>query len=223
MPVSKDYIFRQKDKNHLEFIGDFEGLYKNENNTWGQDGKDNRLREYYKFSRNRIVKTLKDLRAPNNMSILEVGCGLGYVLNEINKAVPKNNITGMDISPTAITKAKKLFPDYDYIVGDICSKKLIFKKKFNVMLFNNILWYLLEDLPLVFENIKHNIAKNGYIIFVQAFLKQQNYGVNVIDGFNGFIKNILVNHPQYDLLKAEINYNKFIHHDGIILLKVKDT
>ncbi len=91
------------------------------------------------------------------------------------------------------------------------------------MLFNNILWYLLEDLPLVFENIKHNIAKNGYIIFVQAFLKQQNYGVNVIDGFNGFIKNILVNHPQYDLLKAEINYNKFIHHDGIILLKVKDT
>ena len=66
-------------------------------------------------------------------------------------------------------------------------------------------------------------TKNGYIIFVQAFLKQQNYGVNVIDGFNGFIKNILVNHPQYDLLKAEINYNKFIHHDGIILFKVKGT
>ena len=51
--ISKEYVFK-KNNGALELVGDFDGLYNDLDNPWGQDGSDDRLGNYYKFSQNRL-------------------------------------------------------------------------------------------------------------------------------------------------------------------------
>lgn len=80
--ISKEYVFK-KNNGALELVGDFDGLYNDLDNPWGQDGSDDRLGNYYKFSQNNILKHL--LNITNSKIMLEVGCGLGYVVDFFNK------------------------------------------------------------------------------------------------------------------------------------------
>ena len=222
--VSKDYVFKTGKNGKLNFVGDFEGLYKDKVDPWGQRGADARLGDYYAFSRTNLVNAVKLLAgiSGKNIDILEVGCGFGYVAAELQKGLSeKGNVTGMDISHTAITKAKTLFSDLEFITGDICSKKLKINDKFDVVIMSQILWYILERLPCVFENVSNLLKKDGYLVFVNAFLKEQKYGKNIIDGFDGLARYILMNYSdKYRLIKAEIDYSgRFLHDDGILIFK----
>lgn len=219
--ITKDFIFKTNKKGKLNFIGDFEGLYKNDPDPWGQKGKDKRLSNYYKYSRKNLIKNIKNITNPlDNIKILEIGCGFGYVSDILKKAFPKAEITGMDISNTAIKKAKDLFPYLNFIIGDICSKKLQVNKKFDVIIMNQILWFVLEKFPEAFRNFNKIMEKNGHLIFVHAFLRKQRYGKNIVDGFNGLVKYVLIKHEEYTLIRAEANYSEeFLHYDGILVLK----
>ena len=53
------------------------------------------------------------------MSILEVGCGLGYVVDLIARNNQNIRVSGSDISKKAIKIAKKKFPQYNFFVDDI--------------------------------------------------------------------------------------------------------
>lgn len=50
---------------------------------------------------------------------MEVGCGLGAFTNYLLTALPGIQIVGMDISKTAIEKARKSYPAIQFIVGDM--------------------------------------------------------------------------------------------------------
>lgn len=222
--ISKDYVFKTGRDGKLSFVGDFEGLYKNETDPWGQKGLDARLKDYYAFSRANLVSAVNYLVdiSEKHMDVLEIGCGFGYVTSELQKGLSgKGKITGMDISRTAVTKAKSLFPDLEFVTGDICSKGLKAGGKFDVVIMSQILWYILEKLPHVFENIDNLLKKDGYLVFVNAFLKEQKYGKNIIDGFDGLARHVLVNyHGKYRLIKAQIDYSgRFLHDDGILIFK----
>jgi SAM-dependent methyltransferase len=64
----------------------------------------------------RYKPALKYVDRTQPKSILEVGCGFGlstWFMSEVS-----NNVVGVDISPSAITVAKKLFPDTEYVQSD---------------------------------------------------------------------------------------------------------
>jgi 2-polyprenyl-3-methyl-5-hydroxy-6-metoxy-1,4-benzoquinol methylase len=89
---------------------------------YGQRGEGDRLREYYAFSRRNILNTVDSIidSKVEGVDILEVGWGSGYVSSRLHRELSMNvDITGMDIGPTAIRKAKALFPSLGFIVGDI--------------------------------------------------------------------------------------------------------
>lgn len=222
--VSKDFVFKTEVDGKLGFVGDFEGFYKNESDPWGQKETDNRLSEYYAFSRANLVNTIKSLMNSDEerIDILEVGCGLGYVLSQLNAELSASvNVTGIDISPTAIAKAKNLFPALEFIVGDICSENLRIKKKYDVVIMSQILWYILEKLVQVFANVDRLLKNNGFLIWVNAFLKEQKYGRGITDGFDGLVRYVVSNHfGKYKIVKAEVDYSdRFIHNDGILVFK----
>lgn len=213
--VSKEYVFKTVN-NKLTFIGDFEAFYKNEKDPWGQSGKDKRLKKYYNYSRNNLLNCINNLKNVSN--IVEIGCGNGHVSNIIQSNT-NLKVTGIDISQTAIHNAKKLYPKCKFITNNVCNS-LTTHKKYNIVLLSELLWYILEDLNIVFDNINKMLKNNGYVIFEQGFLKDQKYGKNIIDGFNGLLKYILLNHfNDYKLIKAEIVYNKYPLDNGIIILK----
>jgi len=97
----RDYVFKDG-----KLIGEFELMYKNsEDIPWNQDNDSERLDC-------KIGLNILERYAPYK-SILEVGCGLGYFANEISRFSMKDGIVKrVDISPTAVYKAKNLFPPY---------------------------------------------------------------------------------------------------------------
>ena len=86
---------------------------------------------------------------------------------------------------------------------------------------SQILWYILEKLVQVFANVDRLLKNNGFLIWVNAFLKEQKYGRGIIDGFDGLVRYVVSNHfGKYKIVKAEVDYSdRFIHNDGILVLK----
>ena len=52
---------------------------------------------------------------PKKSNILEIGCGVGDLLASLE---PEKGV-GIDISETMIANAKKNFPQFEFLVGDI--------------------------------------------------------------------------------------------------------
>lgn len=218
--MSKDYVFKNKD-GKLEFVGDFEGLYCDQEDPWNQSGRTGEIKDYYDNSRKRLEDLLK---ISNPESILEVGCGLGYTTNIIQRCVPNCKVVGLDISETAVKKAKFLFPDLDFLSGNIMSPSIETTIKYDVVILNQLLWYILEDLEIVFSNCRDLLHPDGKIIISQAFLKtpqDQKYGREICDGFEGLMNYIRKNLKD----KFEIDYYNYdnsknlLHNDGLISLE----
>tara|TARA_R100001244_G_C5157564_1_gene130574 strand:+ start:773 stop:1420 length:648 start_codon:yes stop_codon:yes gene_type:complete len=214
-----DYIFKPSgDK--LEFVGDFESLYKNEDDPWNQSGKEGDISYYYTHSRRRLISQLKEI---NPDSLLEVGCGLGYTTDIIQESLSGCNVIGMDISRMAITKAVKLFPYLYFVSGDISDTNFHSDIKYDVVILNQLLWYILESLSETIENCFSTLKPNGRIVVSQAFLQvPQKYGKDICDGFDGLIN--YLNDHKINIEYFQLDDSKsFVHDDGLIILKNHDS
>ena len=94
-----------------KFIGKFEEMYRACDNPWNQS--DDVIQSYQKMACLSSISRIK----PN--SVLEVGCGLGYYTNFLAKMFPDVQFEGMDISETAVKKARVTFPDVKFSYGNI--------------------------------------------------------------------------------------------------------
>ncbi len=222
--VSKDYVFKKINGGSLSFIGDFEGFYKTEQDPWGQSGVDKRMKNDYAFSRRNLSREIDSLNLQKDYcsDILEVGCGLGHVAEYLSTKLHHDcSITGMDISPTAVAKAKVNFPHLSFAVGDICSDALIVDRSFDILILSEILWYLLEQIEQAFENVDKLLKPKGVLIISNTFLEDQKYGKEIIDGFDGLVRYVVLNHlSKFKILKAQIDYSsKRLHHSSLLLLQ----
>lgn len=174
--VSKDYVFKEID-GQLKYIGDFDGLYRDVEDPWGQ----NTLEEY-KQRRLFIINSLVGL---NPKSILDVGCGFGHTTQLINILITKD-VLGVDISGKAIAKAKEMFPAVSFETRDIL--KNFPNRKFDIVLFDSILWYILNGLDNLVKRVYEILNDNGHFVIFQNFIDNQRYGKEIIGGFAGLVK-----------------------------------
>ncbi|MCQ9203203.1 MAG: methyltransferase domain-containing protein [Prochlorococcus marinus CUG1436] len=94
-----------KKKSNLSNI-DWEEFYKNEN-PWGFDGIRGDLIR---------IKIINDcFKEKNFKNGIDIACGEGYLLNKLNFIRSKS---GVDISKTAINRAKKTYPNIKFYVGN---------------------------------------------------------------------------------------------------------
>ncbi|MCO5247926.1 MAG: bifunctional class I SAM-dependent methyltransferase/glycosyltransferase family 2 protein [Chitinophagales bacterium] len=90
-------------------------------------------------------------------SVLEIGCGFGETIGKL-KGSQK---VGVDFSPKMIEMAKNTFPDVEYYVMD--AENLSLDKKFDVIIFNNVIGYF-ENIQDVFSAIKKNCHEHTRVI-----------------------------------------------------------
>lgn len=112
-------------------------------------------------------KIIKKFKLNNDSSILDIGCGKGYLLYEIKKILPNINICGIDISKYGIKNAHPKIKK-DLRVSD-ARKKLLFKNKsfdlsISIGCFHN---FELPELFLAIQEMirvskKHYIAVESY-------------------------------------------------------------
>ncbi len=82
----------------------------------------------------------------------------------------------MDISKTAIEKAKNNYPDIHFLIGNISTyqKELA---QYDACLFAEIMWYILDDIDVILKNLQYFF--HGKTVMVnQTFYKAgvQQYG-----------------------------------------------
>ena len=198
--TTKDYLF-YNDERGLQYKGDsktFDEIYKNLEDPWGQSDVNDK---YYLESRKKLVKIITmDIDKDKEYKILEIGCGNGYSTNNLNNGLKDYNvkITGCDVSKEAIHIAKTNYKNMDFFQHNI-ENAFSNGMKYDIIIISNLLWYILNKLKECFDNCFDILSDDGTVIFLNAFLREQKYGKNIIDGFKGMEQFVKVNFPLNDI------------------------
>ncbi|EMJ63858.1 MULTISPECIES: class I SAM-dependent methyltransferase [Leptospira] len=171
-----DYVIKDG-----EFVGKFEEMYSSCDDPWYQTKRESIL-----GCASKLVSTSYMLRF-GIKEIIEFGCGLGFYTSFLRDFTGAK-VAGVDISETAIRKAKEYFGDMDFFCDDI--EFLGKYSEYKNIMFSELTWYILEDNKLLyaFENIAKHF-KGGYFIHnLQFYEKGQKYGIDFFTNLAGFIK-----------------------------------
>lgn len=207
----------------LEFVGDFDGLYRSEADPWGQSGARGPMASYYAASRNRLASALAG-HLRGNGERLEVGCGHGHVLAQINNAVRGGRWHGLDVSLEAIEQARSHYPAFEFHVGDIASPftpPTLGLGRFDAVILSQVLWYVLEAIDDTVCHCKAILRPGGILVVSQAFLRgPQRYGADIADGFHGALRLFCERFPELRLIEAQFDdSHTHQHHDGLLVFR----
>lgn len=108
-------------------------------------------------ARNAIVLWALRKYFPDFQSLLEVGCGTGFVLSGITQAFPKARTAGSEIYTAGLVFAAKRLPGVELLQMD--ARKLPYEAEFDVVAAFDVIEHILED-ELVLQNF-HRAVKPG--------------------------------------------------------------
>lgn len=122
----------------------------------GWDLKWTDMKRYGPFSRH-LRRILKDVIRPLRFeSVLDVGCGEGSFLAELQKEFPAVKLSGIDVSSSAIAAARELVPGGVFEVVDILGKPL--NEKFDLVVCSEVLEHLSDDVAAI-KNLRQMTSK----------------------------------------------------------------
>lgn len=122
----------------------------------------------YRYLVNRFLAYLKTLleSIPDAKSILDVGCGEGYVANRIERMgrfERLERLEGIDASPEIIEKARRVYPGLNLRVASACS--LPYKEgEFDLLMMCEVLEHLYDFKKALCEAVR--VAEKYVIISV---------------------------------------------------------
>ena len=108
---------------------------------------------------------------PEGKKVLEVGCGNGHLLAAIKPSVG----VGLDLSERMIAQAKKEYPQYQFIVGEI--DKFESDEKFDYIILSGILGEV-EDIEAFLHSLQPHCSEHTRII-IEYFSYFWQYILNV--------------------------------------------
>lgn len=101
---------------------------------------------------------------PENSSVIEIGCGIGNLLDELKPA----HGAGIDISPAMISEARKNYPQYDFYVMN--AEEITIESKFDYIIISDTIGYF-NDVQRAFDQLqKLCTSKTRIIITYISFL-----------------------------------------------------
>jgi SAM-dependent methyltransferase len=147
-----------------KLVGKFDEMYGLFDDPWEQS-----TREEYSHEKTLGLSIIKKNKFKN---VIELGCGHGHYTNKIKNL--SNISTGVDISQNAISKAKNLYPECNFIVSDITNNDIY--KNVDCIMMVEVTWYVLEKLK-EFKEIISQYKGVGFFHTLNTYPKGvQQYG-----------------------------------------------
>ena len=109
-------------------------------------------------SRNAIIVWALRKYFPHFSSLLEVGCGTGFVLSGIAQAFPGARIAGSEIHTAGLAFAARRLPTVELQQMD--ARKLPYREEFDVVAAFDVIEHIVED-ELVLQNFHRAIKPGG--------------------------------------------------------------
>jgi len=213
------HIFQEVERDEgvrLDFVGDFEAKYEAEVDPWEQSGESGERAAYYEYSRRKVFRRLVG-RLNEDAYGIEIGCGHGYLTEILAKGF---HMTGVDVSESALERAEVLHPGINYVRGDITAEG--FKcpgAQYHFLVLAQCWWYVLHEFEQTMQNCLDCLMPGGLFVLSQAFLKEQKYGRDIADGFDGALK-LLMSYPGVRLVEAHYDDTGLLcYHDGIVMMR----
>lgn len=194
--MSNNFIFKNNN-DKLEYVGDFNGLYSNESDPWNQSGS---IRKEYAYSRKRQINILKNTGIT---TLLDIGCGLGYTTDIFNNFFISS---GLDVSSVAISRAREKYSNLNFYCEDITDTNFNHNIKYDCVVFNQLLWYIIADFKSALINVKSILNNRNSKVLISNFIFEsdnQNYGKEYFDGIGEIVSWLL---KYSDLFKVEEYY-----------------
>lgn len=147
-------------------------------------------------------------------TICEIGCGLGYFsgrlyreLESPGKKIPQ--VTGIDISAEAVNKAKKSFPNLNFVAADILNGTNLKNEYFDLVIAKELLWYVFSELNPFLRNAGQLVKNNGFFYFSQSFPESKKWlGQDVVDSPKKLIRILSkLFRPIHYCIENDFNYN----------------
>ena len=156
LKTKRNYIGRMKNNKveAMKIARKYDFDYWDGNRRYGYGGY-NYIDGYWTSTAKKIIKFYN---LNNNSSILDIGCGKGFLLFEIKKLLPGISVKGIDISRYSIKNAKNEIKS-SLMVSDVRRYKI--KKKFDLIISINCLHNLqIFELTNVIKKIVKNSRKS---------------------------------------------------------------
>jgi len=179
----QDYVIKDG-----KFVGEFEQMYQDYHDPWEQT-----TRENYRSEKIIAIYLLKRIGAKK---VIELGCGLGCYTQMIKNA--GFAVLGIDISPTAINKAKQKHPNCTFQVSDILDFNIYREYKPDAIIMAEITWYILDQLD-AFINFLRTEMPDVYLIHLLTTYPQgvQKYGVDKFTNLEEMMSYFNMNYNEF--------------------------
>ena len=168
----QDYVIKDG-----KLVGEFESMYQDFDNPWDQS-----FREDAVLSKS-VVENI--LRRSEFKRPYEIGCGLGYFVEKMRLIC---GVGGLDVSKTAIEKAKVNFPLCHFDHGDLLEVEKILSFGPDCIFMDEVTWYVLEKLDEFKNLISKHFKGIGYLHTLRQYPQgTQQYGKDYFTDLKGFM------------------------------------
>lgn len=176
--------------------------------SWDDYYKENDVEKmpWYEKDLDLDLKEEIELKNLHSGKFLDLGTGPGTQAMQISNL--GFDVTGSDLSNSAIERAKKLYPNTSYIVDDILNSKFL-DNAFDYILDRGVFHiFEQEKLPDYLKQIKRILKKNG-ILFLKCMSVEEK---NLEDGKGPFlyskeqIKEIFENNFKIESIRDSVYY-----------------
>ena len=162
-PRYQDYVIKDG-----QLVGEFEQMYQDYEDPWEQSK--------YEYDATDKAICLNFIRKLNVSSVLEFGCGLGQLTSEIAKVAPRS--LGVDVSETAVKKAKQRHPECNFAVSTFPDLTLISTFRPDCIVMAELTWYVLDYLNEFTEFIRSELPDTYLLHFLTTYPEgTQKYGL----------------------------------------------
>ena len=131
---------------------------------WAINGKDIGMEEGHAVSVERMIKIAnKEIyKRALNPSVLDIGCGNGWMLRKILSMHPNSKGLGVDGSENMIKNAMQRDPSGNYLCTDLNSWKSL--DKYNIIISMEVIYYLQNPMEFIKSLFHNTLNKEGFII-----------------------------------------------------------
>ena len=176
---------------------------------------------YYTFKNNYEIGVIVNNTNPTTESaILDIGSATGHYVGTL--ASRGYNITGIDISPAMIKKAKSNYPLYknNFINGDVLDISVFRSNSFTHITAMNYIIYYMNNKSIFFQNCMNWLMPGGYLLLHLVDKENFNYKLPSSGLFNKdknsqkTINNKRIIENKLNIQKYDIDYTSVFEIDG---------
>lgn len=142
----------------MKIVRDHDKLYLNENRKANP-------KEYFKFIASIVKPHVNNNKAKK---ILDIGCATGDFVYYLKALFPEAKITGMDVVPELLARARRECPDVNFIEADVFNGKGLPEEKFNFIFMNGV-HSIFDEIEPFMDNIFNMLADNGRVYIFGMF------------------------------------------------------